>query len=830
MFKRLVTIMTMLATSTFFMNGIARANLLAIYATSSPAKERKQPCAPCAAAAQANSLLNPLDNLATLGQRTQILPFTPIQRSTFDGVIVNLVGTATGHLAFATTDLEIPGPMPILFQRVYTSDSTRDTGLGAGWSFIFDERIALGMDAATLSTGNGSTLPFRRDGQSQRFVLKTDDAILHQSFTVTDENTIVELAGGWMRTYKKLGSSYRLSRIADPFGNSITISFDASGNIAQIANNSGGAITLEWSNDRGARILSVSDNTKRRVGFRQDASRLRSVMDSSGAEWTYNYQSGRLTQAEDPLGRVLLRARYDKAGRVVESGDGAGTSLYEYDLTSGGVSRRTDVTDPAGVRNIFEHTERGALTAVTDDEGKALLRIEYTAANRPARIANALGGETVFAYDAENRVVRQSAGDGTYQAYIYDERGQVSSITTNAGRTDYTRDASGQIVQAKSSNPAESYQATHDSRGQLTTIKSDAGKEISLEYDASGNTSAFTVGGSGRFETEYDGAGHVISRHLPSGALYRYQYDARGMIARQSDNRGRAVNFERDVSGALTGIVTASGSWIRATRDQAGRITALNTSAGKSRRFAYDGRGALTDYTDARAQHKRLGYDRRGRLQTISTDDGNKIVIERDERGRISSFKTTGGRESAQSGYALALRPKPGFAQFLPASYSLLASYATPAPLQSNLDCFFMNNDGFLDPDTGFVINFGLSGLGCYDPFGGFGYDPFTWGGGGGFGFFDPFFGPTGETCEQCKARQQQICEKKKAASVARIFRDLFRTSPSCIGFGLATGALGFLGCLALNIGGTGFDGIAVQKDYEACMLAVVDQCPQCNA
>jgi YD repeat-containing protein len=823
MFKRLVTIMTMIATSTFFLNTMARANVFATYAASGSAKERKQPCAPCAAA-QANALTDPLDSLATLGRRTQIRPFTPIQRSTFDGAIVNLVGTATGQLAFATTDMEVSGPMPIMFQRVYASDSARDTGLGLGWSFVFDDRIALGTDAATLSTGTGSVLSFRRVLHSQRFVLKTDEPTLHQSFVITDENTIVELEAGWMRTYRKLGSSYRLSRIADPLGNAVTISFDAQGNIAQIANNSGGAIALEWSSDKQARLLAVSDNTKRRVSFRQDASRLRAVTDSSGAEWTYNYQSGRLTQAADPLNRVLLRARYDKAGRVVETGDGAGTSLYEYDFTSARVSRRTDVTDSTGAKTIFEHNERGTLAAITDDEGQAMLRIEYTAANRPAHMVNALSGDTVLTYDAQNRVVRQSASDGKYQAYAYDERGQVSSVTTNASHTDYTRDARGQIVLAKSDDPAGSYQATHDSRGQLTTIKSDTGSEISLEYDASGNTSAFTVARSGRFETEYDGAGRVISRHLPSGALYRYEYDARGIIAKQSDNRGRAATFERDASGALNGIVTASGIWIRAARDQAGRIIALNTSAGKSRRFAYDGRGALTDYTDARGKHKRLGYDRRGRLQTIDTDDGNKTVIERDERGRISSLRTIGGRDGYRSGQLLALKQKLSFAQFMPASYNLIASSATSSPLQSNLDCFFTSDDEFIDPILSFSFNPGLS---CYDPFGGFGSsDPFVGvggGGGGGGGFFDPFFDPTGETCEQCKARQQRICELQKSACIFRAFGAGF------VACTVATFGLGLIFCAGFGIARVSLDGAGCGQDYEACLLAIRDKCPQCN-
>src|SRR3954468_19767681 len=116
MFKRIVTVITMIATSTLFMNEMARARVFVPSSIPTSIKERKKSCLPCGAA-QSNSEADSLDGLASLGRRTQILPFTPLQRSVFDGTMVNLVSTATGHLSFATTDLEIDGSMPLIFQR-----------------------------------------------------------------------------------------------------------------------------------------------------------------------------------------------------------------------------------------------------------------------------------------------------------------------------------------------------------------------------------------------------------------------------------------------------------------------------------------------------------------------------------------------------------------------------------------------------------------------------------------------------------------------------------------------------------------------------------------
>jgi YD repeat-containing protein len=817
MFKRIVTIIAMIATSTLFFNEVARARRFVPFSIPTSIKERKKSCLPCAAA-QGNSDSDPIDGLATLGHRTQILPFAPLQRSAFDGTIVNLVSTATGHLSFAVTDLKINAAMPVTFQRAYNSDNSEDRGLGAGWSFVFDDRITLSGDTATLSTGTGSVMTFRREGQSQHFVLKTDEPNAHQSFDLAGDNSIVEQAAGLTRTYKRQSASYRLNQIADNNGNTIKISFNAQGNVSRIAGSSGSVLTLEWSDGKAARLLAVTDNTNRRVTFKQDGQRLRVVTDAAGAEWTYDYQGGQLTRAGDTLGRMLLRARYDKAGRVVEAGDAAGANLYEYDSASNDVSRRTVVTDPMGAKTIFEHTERGSLSAISND-GQTLLQIDYNAMSRPIKIANSLTGDTVFNYDGQNRVVNQASSDGAFQTFMYDERGRVSSTTTNAGRTEYTRDEHGNITQAKSDDPAQSYQAAHNSRGQTVSIKSEAGSEISFEYDASGNTSAFSTNKSGRFQIETDAGGRVISRRLPSGALYRYEYDPRGMLIKQSDNRGRSAIFERDASGAVTGVVMASGNWMRATRDEAGRIIALSTSAGKSRHFAYDARGALTDYTDARGLHKHFNYDKRGRLESVESGDGNHTVFERDEKGRVKrvwSFNLPKGKErSSEEARPVAFTRGLGIPQLLPASYNVNLPLVT-APQEE--DCLFNSSDGFLD-NSGWEFNSG----GCSDPFG-------EWGGGfgGGFDNFDPFFSPMGETCVQCVARQVAICNLEYQSDMNRIFGTLWYSLVPCISLGLLTVGAGALLCLMFDINGYSANALSNQQKYQACLLDRSDKCSQC--
>jgi YD repeat-containing protein len=634
MFRRFLTFLVLLALSNTFINRLTHASVLTSSAvTLKSTKEKKKTCAPCAAGMEATGALEQLDKLATLGRRTQVQPLLSSPRSVFEGATVNFVSTATGQLAFAVTDLELAGTMPLLFQRIYSSDRGEDRGLGTGWSFILDDRITVDNHSATMKTGGGTVIYFRREEGSRRFRLQVDAPFPHQSFELVNEGTITEQSAGLTRTYTRLNDAYRLSRVSDTSGNYIAISFDAGDQIARIENSSGATLTLEWSNGADSQLLSVSDNTGRRTTYRQDAKRLRTVMDPAGSSWTYDYEGARLVRAADPLGRSLLRARYDRAGRVVEAGDAAGAYLYDYDAATTSMSRLTSVTDPAGAKTTLSHSTSGLVTAVTESGGRTL-RFKYNAANRPVSMADSLGDEMNLSYDAQHRLLRQWSADGTDKSYGYDESGRLNSVTEGGVRTDYTLDDGGQILAARGSDPTRNYRASYNGRGQMISLKSEK-REVSFEYDERGHRTASVYSDAGRFSLERDAAGRVAMERFPSGLSIYNTYDARGVLAKQSDSRGRSMRVERDQSGAPVAYVRADGKSLSLVRDATSRVIAMTDFNGSTRRFAYDARGALTDYTDTKGSRFKYEYDGQGRLLSITKANGTRLNVERDERGRV---------------------------------------------------------------------------------------------------------------------------------------------------------------------------------------------------
>ncbi|HEX8163230.1 MAG TPA: DUF6531 domain-containing protein [Pyrinomonadaceae bacterium] len=761
--------------------------------------ERKPSCLTCSAARDAYPSPG---GLSALGRRTQPSPLRPVQRSVLEGLRVNFVSAATGDVAFAVTDLELGGALPVFFQRVY--DGARreeDTGLGMGWSFVFDDRIRIGGDSATLATGTAARLSFRRDAQTQHFVLRDGEPGAHQSFDLAGDGNITEQAAGLTRTYKKIGATYRLAQIADHNGNAVSIAFNPRGKIASISNGAA-TISLGWSAAGHSRLLSVSDSAGRRISFRQDGRRLRAVTDNAGVEWTYNYTADQLTEAADPLGRILLRARYDRAGRAVESGDAAGSYSFDYSSTEAAVSPRTVVTDPAGAKTVFTHTPKGALLEASDEEGRLAL-IEYDSSNRPVHAIDATGNETRFSYDAQNRLLRQTSGDGAEKIYAYDEQGRLTSTTDGLERTDYVLDARGNTVSALTADPSQSYEVARDARGRAVSITSKAGRSLKLEYDASGNQTAVAYSDAGRFDWGFDAAGRKISERLPGGLTTYYKYDGRGQVSEKSSDDGRSLRIKRDASGAITGLTTGGGSFVRAERDAAGRIVALHNAAGKTRRFAYDARGALVSYTDARGRRRAFGYDRRGRLLDVTDWEGVSLRLDYGRAGRLVAARR--------------VEPAGGAAQFLRASLPPRTP-SSPPRAQTEFGCLFDGSDGWFEGgdswfegDT-FVNDFGI---GCGDPFGGFD-DLFG-------GDFYTIGGESRGTCYDCQKRELDICRNQLNAELKTALAASIGLDFSC----LASVAIPwrYTACLIGALSAGGLLDSAARDKAEACKLAMRRTC-----
>lgn len=269
-------------------------------------------CPTCSAATA-----SPFDRLATLGNQTKNIELLPIARSQVKGFPIEYVSSSSGEIAFAQTDLAFKDNPLLLFQRTYLSSRNKDMGLGRGWSFAFNDSIALDNDSAVLTNSAGDNFTYRRAG-AKHYVLQPSDSTDVKEFDVENGNTISAKNGDVIRIYKRTSGDYYLSQIIAPGGFEVTVNRNSNGRIRSISG-IGGEINFDWSSGNNAKLLAVTDNAGRRVSFGQSNGLLQNTTTATGGKWQYEYTDGKISNVINPANRIVLRAKYDARDAQMKS-------------------------------------------------------------------------------------------------------------------------------------------------------------------------------------------------------------------------------------------------------------------------------------------------------------------------------------------------------------------------------------------------------------------------------------------------------------------------------------------------------------------------------
>jgi hypothetical protein len=153
------------------------------------------------------------------------------------------VDAMTGELLANALDFEIPGLIPIRWERNYLSRQTREGALGAGWSHPFDELVEETRDGIKLWTGDGRPHPHRRLERGEA-VWDAEDRFELARTELGYETTSWE---GIRRIYRKPegAAQYVLTEIRDRARNAIKLSYQRSYLIA-IEDTAGRKLEVRW--------------------------------------------------------------------------------------------------------------------------------------------------------------------------------------------------------------------------------------------------------------------------------------------------------------------------------------------------------------------------------------------------------------------------------------------------------------------------------------------------------------------------------------------------------------------------------------------------------
>jgi RHS repeat-associated protein len=577
-----------------------------------------------------------------------------------------------GSFVLDVVDAELPGALPVVFARHYSSTwGSRPSPVGHGWSHSYDEAVWREPGELVYRGADGRELEFPafdREHFSPRHRL-TLRALGEGRWQIVDER-------GLVRDFAPIGPPVpgapdglaRLVRLADRAGHRLDLDYDEHARLVAVRAVDGRELRLRYHPDGHLAQLDLPDPDQPgfvahvRYGYAGDD--LCAVEDALGNVTRYRHDNHKIVEETLPNG-LRFHFEYDDidtdARCIRTHGDGG---IIDHTLVhdrarrttlvtnacreiciyrAGGHDEPLEITDARGGTTRYEYDEHLRLVAETDPLGHVtrhaydargnrtrtvapdggVTSVEYDARDLPVAATDPAGGRWRWSYDAHGRLVRRTDPLGRTTTYTHEPGPASTTVTVHHpdGRRDrHTRDLAGRPVRVERSDGSE-HHFVHDRRGRLVGTTDRRG---------------------GCERRAYDLAGRLVRLDLPGGDVRHFGYDALGCLVRACDGRrdlrctytglrwlatcGDAsappLTLERDLEGRLLRVGGPTGTLWQAERDAVGRVRTHTDALGVTRRFTRDLAGRIVDVAHPGGQRVRVERDPAGRVVRVDHGDG----------------------------------------------------------------------------------------------------------------------------------------------------------------------------------------------------------------
>jgi RHS repeat-associated protein len=579
-----------------------------------------------------------------------------------------------GSVFVEQIDFEVPGRLPLVWERNYSSGDSRVGVCGYGWDTLADIRLELAVDGwvSFLGPWRGAAFPHLPSG---------DDGYVLDRF---DGARLLSGDGHW-QVHTKDGLRYIFSfspdvsdgelvnagvlslveRIEDASGNSWRFE-RCDGRLIRIVESglAGRVLEVESSNEDLVRSLTLIDpssgDSRLLVAYRYDDGDLVGVVDALGAEYGFAYQEHRMVRHTDRLG-LSFNYKYDKQWRVVHTwGDGGlfeghfaydealhqttivdslgyatvvtfdeddlpirevdplgGVTVYKYDPDSW---RTVAVTAPGDLLTTYEYDEHGNSLSTTLPDG-SIIRTIYNHGNRPLVVTDPEGGQWAHEWDEHGNITRQTTPSGASTNYEYTDQGDLRSVTDPAGQRTILE---------------------YDSLGFLSGMTDVLGQRTEFAHDTFGNLLVEKLANGDTTQYRYDGKNRLVVSVMPDGKHISCSYDAEDYLTRHLDEAGRETRFAYNSQGKLKSRVDPDGSSVEYHYDTEEQLVGVSNQKGQRWYLNRDAVGRLIEEIDYWGQARHYNYDPAGHLIRSTDPLGQVLAITCDNLGRITSVQASG--------------------------------------------------------------------------------------------------------------------------------------------------------------------------------------------
>ena len=554
------------------------------------------------------------------------------------------VDIATGKVFTDAVDLELPGPLPLRWERVWFSTSVYQGPLGRGWHHSYDLGLIDEGEAVAvrMADGRGVAFPPIAVGESafdrsERLTLLRD----HRGYVLRSTDGLI-----WRFAHVDFNSpEQKLQSVSDRSGLQILFTYDAHGFLSEIRDSCGRRLKIVT--DHAGRITEIlgpdpakPNRTITLVQYEYDLrGMLLAARDPLGQPYTFEYSPGGLLVRETNRNGLSFCFAYDRDATDARCthtwGDGG---IYERRLQYDVELKRTIVVNSLGHATTHFCNEAGLVMKVIDSLGGSSETL-YGENHEMLASTSPLGFVWGYEYDARGNRTAEQAPDGSVIRLQYDEADQLTAVTTATGAVwAWQYDAQGRLIQR--TDPTGRQQRLRWQSGLLVELEDAASQVTRLTWDNASQLSMLTAANGLTLQWQYDALGRVTQFRSPAGVQQRW-WDVAGRPLRVAEPDGNLRSMAWDGEGNIIYYgdvhrnirLTWQGMNRLASRREAGRIVSFeyNTEEDLVAVLNEHGLAYRFEYNENRDVIREYGFDQLRRIYT------------RDPAGRVVRLERSSG-------------------------------------------------------------------------------------------------------------------------------------------------------------------------------------------
>lgn len=613
----------------------------------------------------------------------------------------------SGAMFYPGEDFEIPGIIPLKWERTWYSDSKYNGVLGYGFHHSYDVHLEERTNDLLLWLPSGQSAFFpkltkEKTTDYNRIEKLTLSKLENENYSVFNHKTQLHY-----ELEEKESGTYRLIKISN--SDLVSIHFEYQNN------------TLSKIIDTANRVINITSNENHKI--------LKIDIHHKGQKrelvsYAYN-DSNDLIEITDPIGKST-KMRYKNHLMVSKTDRNGQTFYWEYD----GLKTGAKCIHTWGDGGIFEgfmeyHKEytiysnethgqsyyyhkNGLCTKEIDALGGEVIK-EYNEYNELVKSIDEEGNETLFDYDDKGNLIAVQYPDKVTDSFVYDKKGRLQIAAKPEGGTSvysYKEERLDTIIQANGMMSTFEYNKNgtiskvYDNLDNETELFYDEdynlvklispNKNISLweynewsqcikainsqnhsqefSYDSNGRVTKILLPDENTLQLKYNAYDEIIES-IDKDRTVKFEYTPLGSLKTRIENNTK-VNFQYNSQEELMGIINEHGESYRFTRDLKGNIIKEKGFDGLSRDFYRDRAGKVLKIDRPDNKHSIYEYNKGGRISRIEHHDGtwttytyNKdgllteavnsnshIKFTRDEAGRVVSENQDGYVVNSQYG------------------------------------------------------------------------------------------------------------------------------------------------------------------------------------